>query len=103
MQPSEIKVLAYINKKISVSTTDIENRFKRYDHAVLLAALWNLEVQYDYIRELDNSYVITDKGKVSAFNEILTKSERNKERLIGFVSGIISGVLISVFAAMIIA
>lgn len=103
MNPLEIKVLSYINKNTYVSKTDIEKHFKRFESIAINGVLYSLEVQYDFIREKDNtSYIITDRGQIEAINHILTTEETRQERIIGFVFGIISGVAISLITAILI-
>ena len=96
MNALELKVLKYINKRDTVSETDIINRFRRTSNIAIKGVLFVLQNQYDYIRESNSIYEITDKGQIEAISSIIEQTERIKERIIGFVLGIISGVIIGI-------
>ena len=58
MNALELKVLKYINKKDTVSETDIINHFRRTSNIAIKGVLFVLQNQYDYIRESNSIYEI---------------------------------------------
>lgn len=102
MNALELKVLKYINKKDTVSETDIINHFRRTSNIAIKGVLFVLQNQYDYIRESNSIYEITDKGQIEAISSIIEQAERIKERIIGFIFGIISGIIIGVVTGLLI-
>ena len=96
MNALELKVLKYINKHDTVSEPDNKKHKKKKKKITIKDVQFVLQNQYDYIRESNSIYEITDKGQIEAISSIIEQTERIKERIIGFVLGIISGVIIGI-------
>lgn len=115
MSKEELVILKYINEYKQLPKQQIYdhfhkvNRFKKlffrkcsaekYSDNSINGCLWYLEVNHDYIRETkdEKSYVITDKGEIEAYSYIIERHEIWKNRIYGFIFGILT-TLTGVFA-----
>lgn len=92
MNPVEIKILKYIYKKTKLPISEIHSHFIKYDKTLVNGILSFLESD-DYIREKNKIVTITDRGQIEAENAKIVNGEKWKDRLIGFVSGILASVI----------
>ncbi|MDO5540561.1 MAG: hypothetical protein Q4F83_10915 [Eubacteriales bacterium] len=92
MKPIEIKVLRYIYKETKLPVSEIYSHFLKYDKTLIDGVLFLLESN-DYIRTKNKIVTITDRGQIEAASAQIINTEKWKDRIIGFVFGIVSTVL----------
>lgn len=102
MNALELKVLKYINKKDTVSESDILKHFSKTNPVTIKGILFNLNAKYDYVRESNSIFEITDKGQIIAISDYIDRSERLKERIWGYVIGFLSGLIIELIVVLLI-
>lgn len=94
MNKHDLIVLKFINEYKELPSEKIYNHFaKRFPDTSIDVALWHLEVDYDYIREHDGVFTITDRGESEAYSYIIELHEIWKNRIIGFVFGVLTSVV----------
>lgn len=94
MKSLELKVLKYINKKDTISETQLIKRFSKLSNVTLNYILFNLRSQ-NYIYERNSIIEITDKGQIIAISDYIDKMKRLKERIIGFFFGVLSSIIVA--------
>ena len=101
MKPIEIKILKYIYKKTKLPESEIYSHFHNYDKTLIDGVLFLLESN-DYIRGKNKIVIITDRGQIEAANAQIINAEKWKDRIAGFVFGVVSAVLSGLLLNMII-
>lgn len=111
MSKEELIILKYINEYKQLPKQQIYDHFQkinlikkvffrkcsaeRFSDTSIYGCMWRLEVDYDYIREsVDESAVtITDRGEIEAYSYVIEQKEIWKNRIYGFLFGIVTTVI----------
>ena len=92
MKPVEIKILKYIYKKTKLPISEIYSHFIRYDKTLIDGVLFLLESN-DCIRGKNKVITITDRGQIEAESAKIMNEEKWKDRIIGFVFGVLTAII----------
>lgn len=92
MKPVEIKILKYIYKKTKLPISEIHSHFIRYDKTLIDGVLFLLESN-DCIRGKNKVITITDRGQIEAESAKIMNEEKWKDRIIGFIFGVLTAII----------
>lgn len=111
MRKEELVILKYINEYKQLPKQQVYDHFQkvnfvkrlffrkrsaeRYSDTSIYGCLWYLQVDYDYIRESSDETMltITDRGEIEAYSYVIELHEIWKNRIVGFVFGVLTTVV----------